>query len=181
MADSDESESRYDEILRKIAGRKPFGAESKPADPSPFDLILDFLNAYDTMDSLAQRAYSSILSYGPAVMRDTDWAGVVLWYHAKTYYGYRALNLLGIWVQQLETDLHVILGLRHLSYTAPVYTAEAYYALIRKGFKTYYDDNGHPPQVENEILYQAIYEQKIRLSLRDAIQTHLKQWKANLE
>jgi len=180
MTDSNQNDDRYNEILKKIAARKPFGAESQSAQGSPLDLILDYLNAYDTLDALAQGTYSTILCYGPQVMRGDSWVGVLIWSHAKSYYGYRTLSLLGIWTQQIETDLQVVLGLRDLPYKAPVFSAEAYHSLIRRGFKTFYEDNGHPPQASDYVLYQVIYEQKNRLLMREAIQTHLKQWKANM-
>lgn len=177
----DNDQERYEDILKRIANRKPFGEHKNQQPKSAYDLILDTLNAYDTLATLPLLKYENILCYGPKVIRKTPWSAVVIWYLNKGYYGYQTLYLFGVWVLQRDADIVVSTGIRKLHYQAAVYNAEGFHASIRKGFKLYYEDIGKPPTTSDTILFETIYQQKERLTLRQTLQNIVTQWKLDKE
>lgn len=179
---AEDSDRRYDDILKKIARRRPFGSD-RPGDtpPKPQERALDLLNAFDALADLARRDYQPIPCYGPRTVGGAAWSGVVLWYHGKGYHGYQRLHLLGVWAHYLEGELTVTLGLRPLPYRAPVYDPGVYRVAIQNNFRLYYDDRGQPPEGDDRILYQAPFELKKRLRHRQALHELLQKWRIEIE
>ena len=178
----DDNQQRYDDILKRIAERKSFDknqVEQKPK--SAYDLILDSLNTYDHMAALPLRDYKHILAYGPQVIQQATGSGVVIWYRNKGYYGYQVLHLLGVWAHQEETEIYLTVGIRDLPYRASIYSPEGYHASIRKGFRLFYEDDGHSAQEEDTILFQTPYHQNERLTLRQMLLKILHQWQKDIE
>ncbi len=177
-----DSEKRYDDILKNIASRRPFGSDGPEEIPqTPPDRALDLLNAFDALAEIAQRDYQSILCYGPRICRGAAWSGVVLWYHRKGYHGYQTLNLLGVWAHYRAGELAVTVGIRELPYRAPVYDPGVYRVAIQNSFRLYYDDRGQPPEGDDRVLYQAPFEPKERLRHRQALNELLRDWRNEVE
>lgn len=183
MPDDDQNQERYDDILKRIANRKPFqSSQSDQKKPkSSYDMILDYVNAFDTLSRIPMKKYDSILCYGPQVIRKVSWSGVVVWYRQKGYHGYRTLYVLGVWSHTIDTDIILTIGIRALPYKQEIYTAEGYHASIRKEFQIFYEDDGHPPTEQDTILFQQVYEQKERLTLRQTLEATLKQWQSDID
>jgi len=178
---SDDNQQRYDNILQRIAHRKPFKSQAESKPKSPYDLILDSLNAYDTFDVLTHAKYTHIITHGPKVIRRKTWSGVVIWYRDKGYHGYKLLSLFGIWLHQHETDIQLTIGIRKLPYRASVYNPEGYFATIRKDFKLFYDDSGQPPTADDDILFHTPHNTKERLTYRQTLSEIINQWKSSID
>ena len=173
MSDND---ARYQDILRRIAQRK-----NKPPPPtSDLEQILDALNTLDVMRDAYRRQTTDFLCYGPRSFKQDNWASVVIWYRQKGYHGYQTLYLFGIWIVRANQQYEVIIGRRDLSYAAPVYVAEAYHQLIRKGFKVYYDDSGTPPTESDTRHYRVIYDPTKRLAIRQEVEHYVQSWAREL-
>jgi len=178
----DDNQQRYEDILKRIAERKSTkNNQTEQKTKSAYDLILDSLNAYDQMAKLPLKRYEHILCYGPKVIRQYSWSGVVIWYHNKGYYGYQLLHLLGVWAYQQDTDIHLIIGIRDLPYRASIHNPEGFHTSIRKGFKLFYNDNGHPPTDTENSLFKSTYNQKERLTLRQTLYNILNQWQIDID
>jgi len=179
---ADENQKRYEDILKQIARRKPFGnrqPENQAATPQ--DCILDLMNAWDALASLTQRAYGDIVCYGPKSIRGAAWSAAVIWYHSKGYYGYRKLNLLGIWTHYINANLTLTIGIRQLPYQSAIYNPESYHTAIQRGFKLYYSDKGMPPDDKDRILFQEGYQSKKHLTFRQALHDALRQWQSEID
>ncbi|MCY4017920.1 MAG: hypothetical protein OXG39_00785 [Chloroflexi bacterium] len=175
---SGENQQRYDEIMRKIAGRRPFGDKtSAERRVSPHDRALDMVNAYDSFARLTQETYPNILCHGPKALHGKAWSGVVVWYHLKGYHGYQRLELFGVWAQHADKGLLLSVGIRKLSYRAPIFDAGVYRVAIENGFQLYYEDDGHPPGGEDQLLYQSTFDMKERLAHRQALSDILMEWR----
>ena len=179
---TDENQKRYDDILKRIAGRKTFGNHRQDNKaPRLQDRLLDLLNAYDAFAALTQRSYAGILCYGPKSIRGAAWSAVIIWYHPKGYYGYQKLKLLGVWAHCLNADIMLTIGIRQLPYQASIYNPESYHAAIQRGFKLYYDDNGAPPDENDSILFQARHSPKERLTHRQTLDNILLRWQRKID
>ena len=173
---------RYQEILKRIDSRRPFGrprAEAKPS--APQDQVLNLLNAYDYLADLAGRDFENILCYGPRTFRAPAWSGVVIWYHRKGYHGYQTLHLLGVWAHYRQSDILISIGIRSLPYRAPVYDPGVYRVAIQNNFRIYYDDAGHPPNETDRTLYCAPFKSKERLIHRQTLTELLEKWRREIE
>ncbi|MCY3834262.1 MAG: hypothetical protein OXG85_14715 [Chloroflexi bacterium] len=178
---ADDQEQRYDDILRRIAKRRPFGSAPDDQKPgTPHDRALDMVNAFDTMAELAQGQYAKILCYGPQALQGRAWSGAVIWYHKRGYHGYQTLSLFGLWAHYHDSRIVLSAGLRQLPYRAPVYDPGVYRVAIRNGFQLYYDDDGRPPDGDDRLLYRAPFELKERLKHRQALAEILTQWAAEV-
>ena len=176
LAEHDNAQ-RYDEILKNIARRRPFGGKPRDDKPqTPHDRALDLINAYDSLASLTSRSYPDILCHGPKALRRSAWSAVVIWYHQKGYHGYQQLDLLGVWAHYQETDILLTIGDRRLPYRAPVYDAGVYHVAIQNGFTLYYEDDGHAPSSADTTLYRAIFNPRDRLKHRQALTEILDDW-----
>lgn len=176
---ADKNQKRYEDILKQIARRRPFGnrrQDNKSATPQ--ERILDLMNAYDSFAALTQRTYADILCYGPKSIRGAAWAAAVVWYHPKGYYGYQRLNLLGVWA---HADIMLTIGTRQLVYQAPIYTAESHHSAIQRGFELYYGDSGAPPDENDSIFFQAKYSSKARLIHRQTLDNILRRWQNEID
>ena len=175
-------QDRYNDILKKIASRRPFG--SKPHDDkpqTPHDRALDLLNAYDSLAKLTQGNYPNLLCYGPKALRSAAWSAVVFWYRQSAYHGFRMLELLGIWAHYHEGDMLISVGVRRLPYRAPVYDAGVYNVTIENGFSLYYEDDGQPPAENDLLLYRSVFAVEDRLQCREALAGILEDWQRELE
>lgn len=176
----DENQRRYDEIMRKIAGRGAFGGAA-PAQGtlSSHERALDMLNAYDSFARLTQDTYPNILCHGPKALRGKAWSAVVVWYRPKGYHSYQKLDLLGVWAHHAEKELLLSIGIRELKYRAPIFDAGVYRVAIENGFQLYYEDNGRPPGAGDQLLHQATFDIKERLAQRRTLSDIVKEWRRN--
>ena len=179
---AEDKKQRYDSILRNISNRRPFGS-AKPDEKrlSPHDRILDLINAFDALAELPQAEYKHILCYGPKAVRGQAWSGVVIWYHSKGYHGYQNLHLLGVWAHYREGELLLSIGIRQLSYRAPVYDPGVYRVAIQNNFSIYYEDDGQPPGEEDRLLFRARFNIKKRLTLRQTLVKILQKWRQEID
>jgi|FLYN01.1.fsa_nt_gi hypothetical protein len=173
MSDND---SRYDDILRRIAQRKREEANA----PKQDDLaaILDGVNAWGFLEDLKQSGLKQINCYGPKSLRGyipISWVGVVVWCKPKGYYHYETLTLLGIWAYEEAGTPHITLGAKALKFSAPIFNPESYYHHLKRRFDLYYTGDGAPPQ-DSSRLYTIKYEPSERLEIRAAIQRELARW-----
>ena len=175
---SDDSQRRYETIMRKIAGRRPFGGKTRDDKPGTLhDRILDMVNAFDSVATLTQDTYPDILCHGPKALNGSAWSAVVIWYHPKGYHGYQELSLLGAWAHHDANELLLSVGIRKLPYRAPIYDAGVYRVAIENGFQLYYEDDGHPPGDGDHLWYQSPFDTKKRLSHRQALSEILVEWR----
>ena len=178
----EDKKQRYDSILRNIASRRPFGGAKPDENPRRLhDRALDLINAFDELAELTQAEFKHILCYGPKAFRGQAWSGVVIWYHSKGYHGYQTLNLLGVWAHYRESELRLSMGIRTLSYRAPVYDPGVYRVAIQNNFNIYYEDAGHPPGEEDRLLFRAHFDMKERLTLRQTLVELLQQWRQEID
>lgn len=175
---SEEDQQRYQDIMRKIAGRRPFGGKARDEKPATLhDRVLDMVNAYDSFARLTQYTYAGIQCHGPKALRGSAWSGVVVWYHPKGYHGYQELSMFGIWAHHAANELMLTIGERKLPYRAPIFDAGVYRVAIENGFHLYYEDDGHPPDADDQLLYQAPFDAAERLSHRQALADVLMEWR----
>ncbi len=173
-------EDRYQDILKRIAERRPFGSAVQQPQTPP-ERALDLINAYDALAELTQSEYPRILCYGPKQLSGGAWTGVALWHRRKGYHGYQTLWLLGVWAHYLGQALTLSIGERALPYRAPIYDAGVYRVAIENGFRLYYEDDGGPPQAGDRLLYQAAFEPRERLKPRQALDRILETWQSRQE
>jgi hypothetical protein len=147
--------------------RRPWRPEQKPP-ASPLAMLLSGLNVAEALEAGAPRYLYRYLHYGPALFSAENWAGLLVWFREQGYYSYQELQLFGVWAVRQDEQVHLLVGERHLHYTAPVYNPESYHHVIRQSFKPYYNDSGQPPQGAS-IFYQADYDPARRLALRQEI------------
>lgn len=179
---TEDKKQRYDSILRNIASRRPFGG-AKPEEERPrlHDRALDLINAFDALAELTQAEFKHILCYGPKAVRGQAWSGVVVWYHSKGYHGYQTLNLLGVWAHYRDSELRLSMGIRKLSYRAPVYDPGVYRVAIQNNFNIYYDDDVRVPGEEDRLLFRARFDMKKRLSYRQTLVEILQKWRQEID
>ena len=166
-------EERYAEIMRRIqAGGPPKQARHY------LDTLLDDLNVVATFEqTLPSSKGLSVILYGPQSFKGPGWRSVLVWYREKGYRKFQNLWLYGLWAQQQpEGEALMSMGQRLLHYRAPVYTAEAYHKLIKRGFSSYYEDQGGPPTEEDSIHWQFIYDPYVRRSLRQQVLDRIRSW-----
>lgn len=179
---AEDKNQRYQEILKRIDSRRPFGSRREEEKPrAPQDQVLNLLNVYDALADLAGREYKTILCYGPRTCRAPAWSGVVIWYHSKGYHGYQTLNLLGVWAHYRQSEFLTSIGIRSLPYRAPVYDPGVYRVAIQNNFKIYYTDDGHPPDKSDRTLYRAPFKSKERLIHRQTLAGLLQKWRREIE
>ncbi len=172
----DQPDDRYQDILERIATRRPFARAQQKKPARPHDRALDLLNAFDTWSDLVLREYDRILCHGPKTVRGAAWSGVVIWYHSKGYHGYQELRILGVWAHYAGDDIVVSAGIRKLPYRAPVFDPGAFRHNITSGFQLYYQDKGQPPGDGDQLLFRAKFTGKGRLKLREKLRAIADQW-----
>lgn len=180
---SEDPEARYREIMRRMAERRAEQATA-PARAKQDDLaaVLDGLDALGKLEKLVSSRALRPRAYGPRSfngLAPAPWVGVALWRTGSGYYGYRTLQLAGVWaVQDQPGPPLVLVGLKWLKYSAPTYEAEAFARLIRRVFDLYYEGDAGPPPASQR-LYSARYAAARRLDMRDEIRQTLAGWAAN--
>lgn len=178
---TEQNKDRYEDILKRIAERRPFGSKRREILPQrPQERVLDRINAYDCLADLARREYKHWLCYGPKSLSGSAWAGVVTWAHRKGYHGYQTLTLRGVWTSYDEDEIALSIGVKRLPYSAPVYDAGVYRVAIQNNFRIYYDDAGGPPEDGDSLPYRRVYDENERLQLRQALKDIVKQWRREL-
>ncbi|MCY3780905.1 MAG: hypothetical protein OXG78_11395 [Chloroflexi bacterium] len=178
---AERNEDRYEDILKKIAERRPFGRKQRETRPlTPHERVLNLINAYDCLAELSREGYAQWLCHGPKSLRGSAWAGVVAWAHRKGYHGYQSLNLHGVWAHYVDDEIRLSIGIRTLPYNAPVYDAGVYRVAIQSNFRIYYDDSGRPPYGEEPRLYGRAFKEEERLQHRQALIEIVKQWRGQL-
>lgn len=105
-----------------------------------------------------------------------EWAGVVVWYKPKGYYGYDTLTLLGIWAVRDREGVTLGIGTKSLAFSGPYYNPESYHRHIQKRFDIYYQDDGSPPL--DPWRYSTPYDPTRRLAIRQELQAELARWAA---
>ena len=139
---------------------------------------LDALNAWGCLEMWKEADLKAISCFGPGVFRGYlphAWTGVVLWYKPRGYYHYSTLHMIGVWALRHDEQIQVIIGRKDVAYAHPIYNAEAYFRRIQTEFRTFYQDNGCPPDEANH-LYSEIYDPMRRLEMRQAVERLLKSW-----
>lgn len=140
-------------------------------DPAPSpkrnqqSLILASLNLLQALEDNAPKYLQNWLNYGPATFVGEGWASYLVWYREKGYNNYHELWLFGVWAQLENETTSILIGTKPLQFTAPVFNAESYNAIIKTTFKPYYKDNASPP-AEDDICFRAVYDETRRLALR---------------
>lgn len=179
---AEDKQQRYEDILKNISRRRLFGSGKTEEEPRRLhDRALDLMNAFDAFAELSQRKFSNILCYGPKAVRRPAWSGVVIWYHCKGYHGYQTMHLLGVWAHYREGEMMLSIGIRQLSYRAPVYDPGVYRVAIQNNFRIYYDDDGHPPGEDDSLLFQTTFVIKERLKLRQTLVEILQKWREEID
>jgi hypothetical protein len=173
----EEREARYAEILRRIEARK-----NQPApEQAGLAAILDGLNALGALDDLKRRSHPKFNFYGPRSLiaanpaADGGWMGACIWAKERGYYHYQQIMLLGVWAVAGGT-VTILAGTKLLTFNHPLFNPEAYYRTIKKDFYLYYPDDGSPPTDSGAILYQAVYTESERLTIREGLVGALKRW-----
>lgn len=195
MADSDDPEVRYAEILRRIAQRQAKEASLPKKDA--LSQVLDAINAVGFLADAKRRPPKGVRCYGPKVFQSKIsplsvqvrlspsvlWMGAVIWHKPGGYFHYERLGLLGVWAVGAAEGHDVVVGTRSLPFTAPVFNPESYYHHIKRKFDIYYSAEASPPNGESPahegdtVLYRAHYEESRRLLIREAIEKTLAQWR----
>ena len=165
----EDADKRYEQIMQRIKARS-----NQQEHWSVLMQTMDALNATALLEELAAHRLPRYALYGPRCYSGDTWLSCVLWSHARRVSGYRMLSVMGIWVCRFDPT-ELIVGSRQLVYSAPVFNGEAYYKLIRQNYRTYYSDNGHPPDVADCLLH-AIYHHEDRLDLRRRLQECVHGW-----
>ena len=178
---SPENEDRYEDILKRIAERRPFGQKRRDILPqTPHERALDRINAFDCLSNLTRQPYDHWLCYGPKSLRGPAWAGVVVWAHRKGYHGYQQLTLHGVWAHYAEGDILLSMGTRHLPYSASIYDAGVYRVAIGTNFRIYYDDSGGPPADGDDLHFRGAFDDRDRLRQRQSLRQIVNQWRRNM-
>lgn len=160
-------------IRRQI--RRKIGPPPTPSPTTHQGKILSGLNALSTLAEKVPLYMKQVVHYGPASFADDEWASVVTWYRDKGYNTYQQLTLFGVWAVGEDDDLQLLLATKSLRYSAPVYNAESYHALIPRGFRTHYGDDGSPPSADT-IIAEWAYDPARRLALRREIAESIETW-----
>ncbi len=180
---SAEDEARYQEILRRIEGRKWTAVD--PTRQAKLASVLDGLNAMGVLDDLHRKRIPGINLYGPKAFKGifpageaqkpAQWAGAVAWYKPRGYHHYRTLTLLGIWALESAGGIQVVIGQKSLEFDLPVFNPKSYYRNIKQGFELHFADDGSPPGAD--WLYSIVYDLGQRLAVRQAIVGELDKWR----
>jgi hypothetical protein len=128
-------------------------------------LVLTGLNLLQVLEENAPKYLQNWLHYGPSAFLGEGWAANLLWYREKGYNNYQELRLFGVWARKEEDATTLLIGTKPLQFTAPIFNAESYNAIIKTNFKPYYNDSAEPP-AEDDIHFRTVYEESRRLALR---------------
>lgn len=169
---SAENDSRYEDILRRIAQRQQ--QEQRAPVQDRLAEALNALNAYGALDDLPVRRLR-VLCYGPKPFAGEDWAAVLRWYRPRGYLGYQQLSLLGIWARLHQEAVQIIVGTRPLAFKGPYYNAESFNRHIRQRFDIYHEGDASPPRESGRLLTM-LYDPAQRLAQRRELEAALLRW-----
>jgi hypothetical protein len=153
--------SDFRKSIRKVLNNNPAPSLLR----NQQSLILSSLNLLQVMEESAPKYLRNWLHYGPAAFVGEGWASYLVWYREKGYNNYQELFLFGVWARQEDESIAMLIGTKPLKFSAPVFNAESYNAIIKTTFKPYYNDKGNPP-AEEDVHYRAVYDESRRLALR---------------
>lgn len=173
------SNSRYEEIRRRIAARR-----TQYLAPTPSTLLettLDQLNVYDQLEEFRMNRPDDWVCYTPTPFNGQGWSGVLVWCHRKGYHGYRQIIIFGVWAQWQDEQIRIIADKRQRTYSAAIYNPESFHKLIRKSFELYYDDDGRPPHSSQTPDLEIAYSPADRLTIRQKLMKLMQQWRENLD
>jgi hypothetical protein len=156
--------------------RRKFYKSTSPTNAQA--IILSGLNVLQTLEEQTPKYLHDVLHYGPKSFVGKDWAAALIWFRKKGYHEYKELTLFGVWAVAHEDENHLLIGIKNLAFTAPVFNPESYMQLIRHNFQTHYKDDGSPPP-EGEIVTHTKYNAAKRLALRQDIKDTIVQWLKN--
>jgi hypothetical protein len=134
--------------------------------------VLDRLNSWGALETALHRVPEGVIACGPTSVRGNGCVGAVIWLRARGFYGYRQLQLLGVWAHGTEA-VQVTVGVKALTYTAAIYNPEAYHALIRKDYRLYYADDNRPPSAPPLLTYDPARRLAQRQQVERALLAHL--------
>lgn len=169
---------RHDDLLKMIAVRRKAEALAPLiARQEALAQALDALNAFDALEALRRQRFVANTCFGPRPYYGGTpgaWVGVLIWKRAPGYYGYKTLTLYGVWARDSgdtpDAGIEIVIGSKPIPYTSDFYVAEAYFKLIRDGFRDYYSDDGRPPASPCSTF---VYDPATRLAQREALVTAL--------
>lgn len=145
--------------------RKHLSSTPIPPKSNAQSLVLASLNLMQILEDNAPKYLQNWLHYGPASFLGDSWAAYLLWYREKGYNNYQQLYLFGVWAQKKDELTQLLIGTKTIEFTAPVFNAESYNAIMKTSFKTYYNDKGDAPN-DDDIYFRTNYEDSRRLALR---------------
>lgn len=174
------TDPRRAELLRQLAQRHAALATApQRARQTELAAVLDAVDAWGKLAQLTEAKALRTRCFGPQTRRGLEpspWVGVVVWCRGRGYYGYRQIELIGLWASSGDDDAPLLtLGTKPLHYSAPSYVPEAYFKLMRSSFDAYYDDDGSLPSPENRRL-SIPYLADERLTIRQTIRAVLDAW-----
>src|SRR5262245_33881339 len=129
--------------------------------------ILDELNAWGALEEVKESRLRRALCFGPKALKGEIWAGAMIWCRPRTYYSYKTLYLLGVWVYG---EGAIFVGVKTLAYSAPYFNIESYMRQTQTDFRVYYPDDGRPPMDKPTL---ALYDPAQRLRLRRDVEREL--------
>lgn len=176
MSDSD---ARYAEIIRRLAERRAEKSQaSLRTQQDELMRCLDALDAWGKLEKVTKEKAFKRRCFGPKSVQGiapSIWAGVVVWCRGTGYYGYRQLDLIGIWARSESGAIQLMFGDKKLAYSAVSYEAEAYHRLIRTAFDIYYTDDGSPPAPQ-DCHFTTLFDPAQRLESRKQLKDAIEQW-----
>ncbi len=176
---SSSRDQRYEEIMRRIAQlRADKAVAPKREAQNTLSQILTDLDAWGKLVKLRQMKVLNTPLHGPKVvsgLMPSPWVGVIAWRRGAGYYGYKILQIVGVWAQGDADDATISVAWKSLAYNAPTYEAEAYHKLIRRGFDFYYSGDASPPS-EGRRLLSLTYNPEDRLDVREQVRATLFAW-----
>jgi len=176
---SDEAEKRYQEIMRRIEAQRQ--ARQHETQAASLGQILNSLNVQQQLDDLRDRLrrlkQRPLHVHGPKAKTGRHGLRVVVWLLTTGVPQDLTLTLLGVWATP-GSQVTITVGTRQLPYNAPIFTAEAYWQLIKRDYSVYYADDGSPP-TDDRVLLRTVYDPAQRLTLRAQIADALSGWRGD--
>ena len=164
---------------RKDIRRKIRRTINKPQNQSNEQaIILSGLNILQTLEENSYKYFQDVLHYGPSSFVGDNWAAALIWFRQKGYHEYKTITLFGVWAITEGDKTSLLMGTKHLNFTAPVFNPESYMQLIKHNFQTHYKDDGSPPP-DDDITLRINYDAAKRLALRQEIKDAIIQWMRN--
>ncbi|MEL6152339.1 MAG: hypothetical protein AAFR56_22095, partial [Chloroflexota bacterium] len=141
------SEERYRQIMQQMARRKQQATQQSTL--APLADVLNGLDAHTAVEAALKQVPAGFYAAGPRTIKTRGGSapaiGIVLWMRMGGFYGYRTLIVAGVWAQTTDNATQIVVGRKHLTYSAATYNPESYHKLIRRGYSTYYADDNTPP------------------------------------